>query len=272
LTAASLRVAVTDRESYRPRPQAGLDRRLVWSLIGALVLHVLIGVTSWLPSEGGHQAGGAEPSMSVRLLRTARPDAPRPYAQTGGEFGTTQAAERRDQPEALVPAAGLQSEAVSQDTRQASLSPAPRRAPTADEEDEEDGRVQTLYRPAETLSEPPRLPEGAAPVLSHPDEALPDGRAELRVALMISQAGQVDEVRVPPDRLPPRFVKAVQQAFLGQSFKPGRLDAHEVAARLCVAVRFQEGERPRWDLIPAGALMNADGPSGPGCEPEGSAR
>lgn len=271
MTAASLRAASGGRVTSRPRPQATLDRRLVWSLIGALGLHVLIGVTSWHASEGSYQAGPAEPSMTVRLLGTDKSDKPAPQAQASGEGGATQAPTRHE-PEARVGAAGPQSEPAQQDLRPARPSQAPRRAPTADEDDEEDDRLQTLYRPAETLREPPRLPEGAAPVLNHPDEALPDGRAELRVALMISRAGQVDEVRVPPDRLPPRFVQAVVQAFLGQRFMPGRLDADEVAARLCLAVRFQEGERPRWDLIPAGALMSANGPSGPDCEPEGSAR
>lgn len=243
----------------------------MWSLIGALALHLLIGAWAWQAREGAHHSGPSDPSLTLRLLRKATPDGPAAHAPAGGPVDAT-AAPTRHEPEALAHAAGAKPEPVPQDLRPASPAQAPRRAPTGDEEDEPDGHAPTFYRPAETLSEPPRLPEGAGPALSHPDEPLPDGRAEARVALMISPAGQVDEVHVPAERLPPRFAKAVQQAFLGQSFKPGRLDAHEVAARLCVAVRFQEGERPRWDLIPAGALMNADGPSGPGCEPEGSAR
>ena len=154
---------------------------------------------------------------------------------------------------------------------QAADPPSAHRSPTADQEDE-DETAPPNYRPAETLTELPRLTDGIGPALIHPDETLPEGRAEVRVALLINQSGQVDEVVVPAGRLPQRFVKAVQQAFLGQTFKPGRLGEHAVAARLCVAVRFQEKERPRWDLVTAGALMTISGPSGLGCEPEGSAR
>lgn len=269
LTAASSLLACAHRVARSPGLPSTFDGRLLWSLIGALTLHVLIGAFSWPRSEGADAGRALDNTMTVRLLSDSRRGEQVPQTKNTGEppVGARTGSQADERPGAEL----IRPKQASQDLAEASQASSARRAPTADEEDEDETTLPN-YRPAETLTEAPRLLDGASLSLSHPDEALPEGRADVRVALLISQSGQVDEVLVPADRLPPRFVKATQRAFLGQTFKPGRLGEQEVAARLCVVVRFQENERPRWDLVTAGALMNLIGPSGAGCEPEGSTR
>lgn len=269
MNAASSFVAGAHRVAHPPGWNSTLDRRLLWSLVGALTLHLLIGAFGWPRTEGADAGPAPDSTITVRLLSASMYGKLASQTKDLGEAAG--GARARSQTGERPGAEHMQTTQAPRKLTQAADPPSALRAPTADEEDE-DETAQPNYRPAETLTEPPRPLDGASLSIIHPDETLPEGRAQVSVALLISQSGQVDEVRVPAGRLPQRFVKAVQQAFLGQTFRPGRLDGQEVAARLCVDVRFQEKERPRWDLVTAGALMNTSGPSGPGCESEGSAR
>ncbi|PND40037.1 hypothetical protein C1O66_01160 [Paucibacter aquatile] len=104
-----------------------------------------------------------------------------------------------------------------------------------------------------TLDESPRLQPQAAPMIQHPDDSLPDGQGQATAALLINAQGNVDAVLVSAEQLPRRFVRAIQKAFEAQSFQPGRMGGQEQAARLCLAVQFQEGEPPRWEFRPSPA-------------------
>jgi len=104
--------------------------------------------------------------------------------------------------------------------------------------------------PTEALDAEPQALEGGLNI-EHPDAPLPDGQAEVMLALRLDEAGMIEEVGMQGrDTLPTAFSNAIEAALLRQTlFNPGQRQGQTARSGLCLTVRFQEGQRPSWELL-----------------------
>ncbi len=114
-------------------------------------------------------------------------------------------------------------------------------------------RLAPLSPPVMPHAQDDPHPDAGAPDLHYPDAPLPGGRARATVALSVERDGYVRGLAVEPRALPPAFERAVERAFEGSLLTAemrgvwrgdGRADA-----RICVEVKFQEGEQPSWQTV-----------------------
>lgn len=104
--------------------------------------------------------------------------------------------------------------------------------------------------PNEALDVEPQALEGGLHI-QHPDAPLPDGQAEVRLALRLDETGRVEELGLHGrESLPLAFSNAIEAALLNQTlFSPGQLQGRTSRTSLCLGVRFQEGQPPGWELL-----------------------
>lgn len=242
------------------RPRDG--RRLGLCLAAALGLHAL---AAWVPLSHSEAGGGpsarpaASPPLELRLV-AALPQAP--TRQDTGALESSPAP-------AAIEAAALREEMLQQELppkkpMQMEAPPAERATGPAAPAAAQDGESPGLqfaqaghYVPSDWLDEAPRLPEEQKVRIQHPDDALPEGQGRANAALLLNAQGGVDAVLVPGEQLPRRFARAIQKAFEGQRFLPGRKGEQELAARICLAIQFREGEPPRWETRPSPAAWRS---------------
>ncbi len=242
------------------RPRDG--RRLSLCLAAALGLHAL---AAWYPLSRSEAGGGpsARPSGSPPLeLRLLAALPPAPTRQQPGALESSQASDAVEA--AALRKEGLQQELLQKKPEQMEAPPQDRVQAPAVPATTQDGESPGLqfaqagrYAPSDWLDEAPRLPEEQRVKIQHPDDALPESQGQANVALLLNSQGGVDAVLVPAEQLPRRFARAIQKAFEGHRFLPGRKGEQEMAARICMVIQFREGEPPRWETRPSPAAWRS---------------
>lgn len=244
---------------------SGREARRLWPCLAiALSMHAACLMYPRAPTVSGFSSHLKLLPLELRLLSAATPaptasmtSAPREpvYAVSESPHDTSDVAQEA-KPTPKTPESVTKPSAASATEITGSTSPS---KPTANVMAvapigiQAEPNISGQYLADEALDESPRLQTQAAPLIQYPDDNLPEGQGQTTSVLLINAQGSVDAVLVSAEQLPRRFARAIQKAFETQSFQPGRMGGREQAARLCLAVEFREGERPRWEIRPGPA-------------------